>query len=43
MTKEQLERTIKEMEEKIKDWSGAVEFLKLHLSKLKEGENERKI
>jgi hypothetical protein len=29
--KQHIERTIKEMEEKIKDWTTAVEFLKLHV------------
>ena len=32
--KEQLKRTIKEMEEKIKDWQTAVDVLKLHLESM---------
>ena len=33
---ENLERTIKEMEEKIKDWQVAVDFLKIHLESIKD-------
>ena len=40
MTKEQIERTIKEMEEKIKDWQVAVDFLKLHVANMKEKKDE---